>query len=929
MPSRAAPFRLTLLALALGVTLLAGCGDNPAKLLASGKEYLAKGDDKAAVIQFKNALQKEPNNAEARLLLGEAQMKAGDFPSAEKELGRALELGQPPEVVVPLLARVMAEQGKSDEVIKQFGASTLKDAKAQARLQATLGDAYLMKGKLKEAGAGYAAALASDPADAQAQTGQARIQAVEGRMPEALAQVDAVLKAQPAYGPAAMLKVEILMAQGDRVAALQAAEAGAKADPKFMPLRLATISALVDKGDLDAAAAASQEAQKVGKGDLRVTFLDGLIAFRKGDLAKARDATGTVLKYIPEHPGALTLAGAVELQSKQYVQAEDHLRRALARTPNNVTARRLLVATYLRAGQPVKAREVLMPLLEGGVPTDPPLLVLAGETFFANGDTQRASTYFAAAAERDAKPQAAAARTRLGQIALAGGNPEGAFRELEAASAIDPDQIQADLALVNSHLRRKEFDKALAAAKNLQKKQPDNPLSYQVEGMVYVAKQDRPAARKAFEAALQKQPTYLPAAYALASLDLADKNPAQAKARYEAMIAKEPKNEQLYLAMADLVARSGGSQAEIAAVLQKAVEANPASVDARLALVRLNLAKGDAKAAVAAANEAVAAQPTDRRALGALAAAQEAAGDINQAVDALRRLSTLQPDSAEPHVRMAALYVRQKQYDRALEALAAARKLAPTNDAVVRDIVAVQLAAGRPEESLKVAREVQRDKPKAALGYLMEGEILESQNKLAEAEQAYRAGLKAEPTASLVAVRLYATLQKANKKAEAEAFAKRWQAEQPKDVGLRLYLADGEMQARNLKGAAAQYQAVLAVQPDNVVALNNLAWVAGELGDPKAIGYAERALQIAPDSGAVLDTYGVLLVRKGDVDKGVEMLGRAVRLAPNRPEIRLNYAKALIKQGRKADARKELTVLQESKAEFRGKAEVAELLKGL
>jgi Tfp pilus assembly protein PilF len=113
------------------------------------------------------------------------------------------------------------------------------------------------------------------------------------------------------------------------------------------------------------------------------------------------------------------------------------------------------------------------------------------------------------------------------------------------------------------------------------------------------------------------------------------------------------------------------------------------------------------------------------------------------------------------------------------------------------------------------------------------------------------------------------------------------------------------------------------------VALNNLAWVAGELGDPKAIGYAERALQIAPESGAVLDTYGVLLVRKGDVDKGVEMLGRAVRLAPNRPEIRLNYAKALIKQGRKADARKELTVLQESKAEFRGKAEVAELLKGL
>ena len=61
--------------------------------------------------------------------------------------------------------------------------------------------------------------------------------------------------------------------------------------------------------------------------------------------------------------------------------------------------------------------------------------------------------------------------------------------------------------------------------------------------------------------------------------------------------------------------------------------------------------------------------------------------------------------------------------------------------------------------------------------------------------------------------------------------------------------------------------------------------------------------------------------------KGSEYLAKAVQLAPNRHEIRLNYAKALLKAGRKEEARKELTQLQEVSQDFPGKSEVAELLK--
>ncbi len=102
--------------------------------------------------------------------------------------------------------------------------------------------------------------------------------------------------------------------------------------------------------------------------------------------------------------------------------------------------------------------------------------------------------------------------------------------------------------------------------------------------------------------------------------------------------------------------------------------------------------------------------------------------------------------------------------------------------------------------------------------------------------------------------------------------------------------------------------------------------VDGATGDPKALGVAERALKLAPDSSAVLDTLGGLLVAKGDTAKGLEYIARATQLAPERHDIRLNYAKALLKAGKTEDARKELTQLQ-SVSDFPGKSEVADLLK--
>ena len=99
--------------------------------------------------------------------------------------------------------------------------------------------------------------------------------------------------------------------------------------------------------------------------------------------------------------------------------------------------------------------------------------------------------------------------------------------------------------------------------------------------------------------------------------------------------------------------------------------------------------------------------------------------------------------------------------------------------------------------------------------------------------------------------------------------------------------------------------------------------------DPGALGFAEKAYALAPRSPAIADTLGWLLVERGDTKRGVEILAKAASAAPNALEIRLHYAKALLKSGDKAGARTELEAVAGTSAESPQKAEAAELLKQL
>ncbi|MGB5453627.1 MAG: tetratricopeptide repeat protein, partial [Sedimenticolaceae bacterium] len=78
------------------------------------------GDAKSAMIQLKNALQRDPGQLSAKILLGRAHLALGEPHLAEEELLQAKQLGADPLLVALPLARAHNETGKYDENIRDI-----------------------------------------------------------------------------------------------------------------------------------------------------------------------------------------------------------------------------------------------------------------------------------------------------------------------------------------------------------------------------------------------------------------------------------------------------------------------------------------------------------------------------------------------------------------------------------------------------------------------------------------------------------------------------------------------------------------------------------------------------------------------------------------------------------------------------------------
>ncbi|KPF45879.1 hypothetical protein D621_17630 [beta proteobacterium AAP51] len=892
-------------ALVLAV-LLSGCGkDTPASLIASGNGHLAKGEMRAAVIQYKAALQLEPNSSEARYLLGTALLADGDPVAAATELTKAIDLNHDNNLVVPPLARALLLAGQYRKITSMYGQLALTDKAAAADLKTSVANAWAEQGDRAQTESNLEDALKLDPNHGAALILRARIVAGTGKFDEALAIVERVVAADPKRHDALHLKGELLLLiKQDPDAAVAAFKQALAVQKAYLPAHRAILGVLFRKGDIAGVEQQVAALRAVLPNHAQTRFAEAQLAFAKGEIARARDITLQLLRLAPEHSGTLYLAGAIEQQGGSLLLAETHLSKALQNNPRLLSARRMLATVYLRMGQPAKALTALQPLLDPAL-GDAVSAALAGDAHLQMGNSAAAEKQFVAASTM--APDNPRFRTAVAMAQLARGNADSAFTELETVAAADKDGF-ADLALISARMKRNEFDAALTAADALIAKQPGNARGYLVRGRIHIARKNLPAARADFEKALATDGKFFPAATALASLDLADGKPKEARARFEQQLAADPRNHEASLAIAELVLRTGGSAEEVTKILDEAIKRSPGEPTLRVALVNNHLRSKDIKLALDAAQQGNAALPRQFDLVEVLGAAQLASGDHEQALNTFRQLVGLNPQSPVPHLRLVDVHLALRDRAAAERSLRTALQLQPKLDIAQRRLMQLTLADNRPADALAVARAMQKQDPTDDAGYLYESDIQLKLKDTKASQQALRNGLKAAGTSAL-AQRLHMHLVAAGAADEAARFAAQWERDNPKDFTFDAYMAGVALSTNNLALAETRFRRVLKAQPEHSAAMNNLAWILVQRGDSGALALAEAANARVPNRPAFMDTLAAALAANGQVARALEVQKQAVERAPEASLLRLHLAKIAIQAGDKAFAKAELEKL--------------------
>jgi putative PEP-CTERM system TPR-repeat lipoprotein len=891
--------------------------------MSSAKSALAKKDLGTAVVHLKAVLKDQPNSAPARFLLGTVLLEQGAAAAATIELSKSIELGHPEAQALPPLAEAMLAQEQYKKLIDAYASRELGDRQANASLHSVVARAFMALGDRRSAEQQVDQAIESDPKHLRALNLRTRLIASKGEGAKALAMNAEILAANPQDAETWRLRGELLNAiNRDAAGAREAWRKSLSLEPTQAYVHQALVILLTNERDLAGAKAQLAEMRKALPDHPLTHLMMGQLALYEKDYRKTREIVQRLLKLAPENTSVLQLAAALELQAGSLRQAETHLAKLINLAPDYVYARQMMAQTHLRGGQPSKAVATLKPALEVSNP-QAQTLSMAAMAYLQLGDAQRAEDLFARATVAD--PENTRSRIALALVRIDRGNPQMGFGELERIASEETDH-QADMAVISAHLRRQDYHAAMRAIDRLEKKQAGAPYAAQMRGRVLMALKRLPEARRSFERALEIDSQFVPAAISLASLDLADKQPDAARNRLESMLAANPKNEGARLALIEFYAQTRTKPETMVKLIGAALAADASLIKPRVLLVNHYLQADNARQALSVAQEGTAALPESPEMLDSLGQAQSRLGDVQQAVATYNKLAALQPNSPLPHLRLAVVFANAKEPEGAVRSLNRALAISPNLVVAQRALVSQLLGAGKQTDALSVARNMQRQRPKQAAGYIVESEIESSRKAWSAAAAALRTGLKAVPDPEL-AVRLVKVLVQDGKPAEAEAFARTWRAQHPRDAVFILGMAETRLSQRKLDEAERLYREVLNLRPNSPMALNNLAWILSVRGSKEALPLAEKAAELMPDQAHVLDTLSMALAVGNQLPRAIEVQKRAVQLAPDDNLKRLRLAKLYLEAGEKALANQELRRLELVGDNGAMQAEVRELLK--
>jgi predicted Zn-dependent protease len=340
--------------------------------------------------------------------------------------------------------------------------------------------------------------------------------------------------------------------------------------------------------------------------------------------------------------------------------------------------------------------------------------------------------------------------------------------------------------------------------------------------------------------------------------------------------------------------------------LREAVDAVPDEARFRLALARSYLNNGDpeqARILVQSAPESMRRRPDLALIQGQ---AEAAAGDLDAAIETLEALRLRAPESATPQFVLAAVHAEQGDLPAMEDALVAAATMAPQSPLLLPALDRGQALYRDPRQKLTLIDRLLVATDSDPRLVATKADFLVELGEYARAQRLMRELFERYPDDAGV-MRKLISVQRAGKANDvAEQVLEDWLTDHPQDAVASVMLSQVQAELGKTAEARGELERLMesqrTLQSDPLI-LNNLAWLLRDSEPQRARKYAERALRIDPDSAAIKDTLGYLLVRAGELHRGADLLREANQARPTDPTIGFHYAEALARLDRVAQAR--------------------------
>ncbi|GMM73351.1 hypothetical protein MTsDn5_33040 [Alteromonas gracilis] len=904
----------TTLAVMLTSALLSGCSEKSMEShLADARNYASQQQLDAAIVEYKNAIQKAPNAAEPRFELGKLYLQQNNFAAAEKELNKAMDLGHPVSQVIPLLSVAYQQSGAENALAEVDYRAEGMTAVESAEVGFYKLQALMQLGKTEEAQALLADLSTLDTSSVYKGLIDSYVFVLDNDMEGALAATEALREQAPTNKDVLQQLAKIYLQNGEPEKAAEVYGVYVSQFPDDVTSKFAYAALLIEIRDLEKAAPIVNDLLTLNENHPLLNTFKGIIESANENYAKALEHLEIAVQNGRSDQVVRLVAGFSAYQIQDFEAAQRHLTMVASSLPDNHPGLRMLADSMLQLGENDEALEVLA-RVEGEQGIDAALFSKASYQLLKDGNVVGAKQMVE---KSEAVSATAEDLSRLGVLQLSLNDIDGLVN-LEEAVEKAPESVTSQATLLRAYIATNQLDKAKVAAKEWHEQSPETAAPLIYLGNIATAEGAYQEAAQYLDKASGLSDAGNEVTYSRANLLVAEGKKENAIAFIRAFIDENPADVQALALWFALAAEEGDGNAVIAHT-QTQFSKNKSDLKLRLLLARMYSINGQLDNTVSLLADVEGDESSPQVFWNLKGQTLIATNNVKEATAFFDRWLSFYPQDKNAVLGKLLIVDSQKQFKQGLALTD--KVLAKRPDAQLTLLKAYfHSRLGQAKPAWDIINSTTDDVKALPFvrGIIARLHLIEKAPE--QAVEHAKAAYDATPNSDN-ALLLVAALEMSGKKEQAFSFLEKHVGAHNNDVQSAMLLAERQIRS-DRKAAIDTYEQVLSKTPDNFVVLNNLAYLAFEDGELKrAEELAKKAVSLQRENADAVDTLAQIYIAKGDKEAALALYEQVSAGPIASDEVYLNHVELLLALDKEALAKRRLASREFSSEAAKQRAE--------